>query len=329
MSDQLQASIIIPTYNRATELSICLQALAAIETTPATFEIIVIDNNSVDNTKDVFLRFAQAHPALCCCYVCETKPGVSHARNRGMAEARGEVLCFLDDDSPPEPGWLNALVEPFKDSQVGCTGGPSILDFHGQEIPPWLQGDLQGLLSGFTLPYVEPTPVSLWTELPLSCNMAIRRSLFADIGFFRTDLGRSGDQVLAAEDTEMIVRVHKAGWKVMYLPQAQVHHRVAPERLKKEYVYRIGRGLAQSHVLLTDDSRPHMIFRWFASDLWYTTRMFFWLVVAIVRRKEFWFDDYMRFWMVGLRLSLRAKWRLNEMRKQPRTIMHLIRRGPG
>ena len=152
MSDLLLASVIIPTYRRASYLSKCLSAVAALETDPETYEIIIIDNNSPDNTHEVFLEFVQANPGLQVRYLCEAEQGCSSARNRGVAEARGEILCFLDDDSPPASDWLDTLLEQFNDPQVGCAGGPSILDFQGQEIPLWLRGDLQGLLSGFALP---------------------------------------------------------------------------------------------------------------------------------------------------------------------------------
>jgi glycosyltransferase involved in cell wall biosynthesis len=307
MSSQLRASIIIATYKRADCLPKCLEALAALETDPTTFEIIVVDNNSPDNTRNISLEFAETHPALQVRYMLEKKQGASHARNRGVAEASGEIVCFVDDDSPPSPEWLNILLETFNDPHVGCAGGPSIPDYQGQEVPAWLRGDLQGLLSGYTLPYTKPAPVSRWDQLPLSCNMAIRRSLFADLGFLRTDLDRSGGQVLAAGDTEMADRINKAGWKVMYIPDAPVRHLVAPERLQKNHIYRIGRGLAASHVILTADPRPHKILRWFASDVWYATRMFFAFVFAIMRGKTLWFDDYMRFWMVAQRIPFRAK----------------------
>jgi GT2 family glycosyltransferase len=307
MSDILQASIIIPTYKRAAYLSKCLAAVAALQTDPATFEVIIVDNNSPDNTQDVSLKFAQAHPGLQVRYLYETEQGYTAANNRGVAEARSELLCFLDDDSPPETDWLNALLEPFKDPQVGCTGGPSILNYQGQEVPLWLRGTLAGMISGYVLPYAEPTPVSLWTELPLGCNMAIRRSVFADIGFFRTDLGKSGDNLRAGGETQLIERIYQAGWKIMYVPGAKVHHFVSPERLDVSYIYRRGRGLAETYVVLTADTRLSKVAGWFVSDLKHASHMFFWLMVALVKRKQLWFDDYMRFWIAAQRLPLRLK----------------------
>jgi glycosyltransferase involved in cell wall biosynthesis len=312
MSSQLQASVIIPTFNRAACLTTCLAALAAQTTDPATFEIIVVDNNSSDNTREATLEFARLHPTLCIRYVPEARQGLSYARNCGIAAARGQILCFLDDDAPPLPEWLAALKQGFLNPTVGCVGGPAILDYQGRERPPWLRADLQGLLGGYGLPYVEPTTVSEIPEFPFGCNVAFRRNIFDEVGFFRVDLDRSGNQLLAAGETELIGRVHRAGWKVMYLPQVQVRHLVVPERLEKKYIYEIGRGLARSHIVLTADPRPHMVLRWFASDAWYATRMLLRLLVAFVRRKELWFDDYMRLWMVAQRIPLRVHHIWNE-----------------
>lgn len=303
----LQATILIPTYNRACYLSRCLKALTVLNTDPRIFEIVVVDNNSTDKTRDVVSEFAKAHPGLGVRYVFEIKQGVSNARNHGLAEARGEIICFLDDDSPPEPDWLNNLLRVFSDASVGCAGGPSNLDFQGQTVPAWLEGDLQGLISGYGLPYEKPTALSQWQQYPLSCNLAIRKQALANLNAFRDDLGRIGNVKLTGGETDLINRIHKVGWKVMYLPDAQVRHLVPPERLQKSYLYKIGYGLAMSHIVLTADPQLHKILRWFASDSWYAMRRFFWLVIALVRRKTLWFDDYMRFWTVAMRIPLRIK----------------------
>jgi GT2 family glycosyltransferase len=303
----MQASIIIPTHNRAEILLLCLEAVSRLEADSSSFEVIIVDNLSTDHTKDACTAFADSHPNLTVRYIFEGTQGVSYARNRGVKDTRGEIICLLDDDSPPTPKWLDALLQPFSDPKVGCAGGPSVPDFQGQQVPDWLKGDLQGLLSGYGLPFKEPTPVSRWEHYPLSCNMAIRKKLFDELGYFRTDLDRTGNQALAAGDTEMADRIHKAGWKVMYVPDAPVNHFVPPGRLTKTHVYRIGRGLAESHIILTSERNPVRILRWFASDTWYALRMFYWFIFALAKRKSLWFDDYMRFWMVAIRIPLRMK----------------------
>ena len=301
------ATILIPTYKRAHYLIQTLTAVARLHTPTEIFEVVIVDNNSSDNTPEVVMAFAEAHPQLRIHYRFEPMQGVSYARNRGIAEAHGKIICLLDDDSPPEPGWLNAMLAAFADPTVGCTGGPAELDYQGQVQPPWLQGDLQGLLSGFSLPFSKPTPVFKWEHFPYSCNMAVRRQLFVELGPFRTDLDRTGSQALAAGDTEMGKRIYAAGWQVLYIPEAKVRHIVAPERLKIDHIYRISRGLAASHIILTDDPRPHRILRWFVSDLWYATRMLAGFVLAIAQRKKLWIDDYITFWTVALRIPYRTR----------------------
>jgi GT2 family glycosyltransferase len=311
MSRQLQASVIITTFNRADYLGRCLEAVAAQTADHAMFEVIVVDNNSKDNTKDVVMAFAQSYPTLRVRYLLETKQGTSHARNCGVRAACGEYLCFTEDDAVPSPQWLKTLIGAFTEAEVGCAGGPITLDYQRQDRPPHLRGDLQGLIGGFQLPYTEPAVVTTWTEFPWGGNMAFRRNVFNEVGLFRTDLGPSAKRRLTAEETELIARVYRSGWKIMYIPGARMNHFVSPERLEKSHLYRVGLGFASSHVVLTSDRRIHMIIRWFASDLWYATRMFFKFVLAVVQRKSLWFDDYMRFWIVAMRIPVRAEALLN------------------
>ena len=302
-----QASIIIATYNRAEYLSECLMGLASLITDPADYEIIIIDNKSTDHTKEVIKNFIEINPALNIHYLFEPTQGASLARNRGIQKAIGEILCFLDDDAVPFPDWLENILKGFTDPSIGCVGGPAILDYLGKEEPPWLHGDLKGLLSGYGLSYDQPTIIDEIAEYPFLCNMAIRKSVLDEVGLFRTDLGPSGNNLLVGEETELIGRIRQRGWKVLYLPNAVVRHLVSPNRLEKNYIYRSGLRLAVTHVCVTFDKRINMIVRWFASDLWYTIRTFFSLLVALLQRKPLWFDDYMRFWMVAKRIPLRVK----------------------
>jgi GT2 family glycosyltransferase len=136
--------------------------------------------------------------------------------------------------------------------------------------------------------------------------LAIRRSLFTQVGNFRSDLDRSGRRALAAGDTEMADRIKKAGWKILYAPDACVRHLISPERMTKAYIYKIGRGLAESHVILTGDAKPAGFLRRLSSDFLYALRMGIHLVSALLYRKTFWFDDYIRFWIVAIRIPLRV-----------------------
>jgi GT2 family glycosyltransferase len=307
MNDSLQATILIPTYNRADYLKKCLDAIAHLHADRRSFEVVVVDNNSTDKTREVVTDFANAHADIAVRYVLELEQGVSNARNRGVKESAGEVICLLDDDSPPDPEWLAQLMEQFDDPSVGVAGGPSILDFQGRAVPPWLKGDLKGLISGYGLPFTTPTQVTRWEQFPLSCNMGIRKKALNEVASFRGDLGRIGHVKLTGGETDLTNRIHKAGWKIMYVPGAKVMHLVSPERLEKSYIYKIGYGHAASHIILTSSAKPLMALRWLASDTWYATRRFFWFILSLLQRKPLWFDDYMRFWMIYKRIPLRIK----------------------
>lgn len=307
MAEVIKISVVITTYNRANYLQKCLAAIAAQKADPESFEIIIVDNNSQDQTKSVVLDFIESHPRLRIRYLIETKQGTSFARNCGVQNAQGEYVFFTEDDAAPFPDWIANLTEQLRDSNIVCAGGPIILDYQGQEKPLYLEGDLQGLIGAFQLSYPVPTFVSTWTEYPWGGNMAFRKSIFSEVGLFNSELGPLGKRRLTAEETELIDRISKSGGKIMYVPSARVQHFVPPERLQKSHLYRVGLGLASSHVYLTHDDRLYMKLRWYASDLWYATRMLFKLVIAFIQRKRLWFDDYMRFWMIAMRLPLRLE----------------------
>lgn len=303
----LQASIIIATYNRASYLALCLDGLAALNADKSGIEVIIIDNNSTDNTAEVIQEFIASHDEMRVRHILETQQGASRARNRGIREAQGEILCFLDDDTIATPTWFQNLVGGFVDPSVGCVGGPAILNFLGREVPPWLRGDLQWLLSGYQLRYNEPTEITKIAEYPYLCNMAIRREVLERVGLFQVDLGPNGNNLVVGEETELMGRIAKAGWKIVYLPDAQVAHLVSPERAEKRYIYRACMRLAVTHIYLTwDSSIPRVIGR-FLSDLWYTTRMLWGLLVALLRRDPLWFDKYIYFWMIAIRIPLRIE----------------------
>ena len=124
-------SIIICSHNRAADLADNLPKVQALDYPLDRYEIIVIDNASSDGTAAV----AAAAGVRC---VREERLGLSHARNRGIAESRGELIGFIDDDAWPEPEWLQRLDDLFADPAVGCAGG--------QVVPEW-GGKWQALMA--------------------------------------------------------------------------------------------------------------------------------------------------------------------------------------
>src|SRR5208283_4457645 len=108
----MRISVILCTYNRASILISALESIVA-QTLPESveWEVLVVDNNSCDQTREVVEDFCRRYPRRFR-YVFEPNQGLSHARNSGIREALGEVLAFMDDDVTVEPGWLDNLTAP-------------------------------------------------------------------------------------------------------------------------------------------------------------------------------------------------------------------------
>jgi GT2 family glycosyltransferase len=248
----LDATVLIATYNRAALLDETLTWLARMRASRAlTWDAIVIDNNSTDDTRAVVDRHIAIFPVRLR-YLFEGQQGRSSALNAGIAEAGGSVLAFTDDDVRVVPGWLDAAAEPLlgPDPSLAYTGGP-VRPIWGADPPAWLdltRGDLWGTIAiqnhgDAAFIYEEERKV------PLGANMAVRREVFARIGGFRADLGRSGGRLLLGQEVpELLLRARNAELRGMYVPEMQVHHHVPATRLTRRYFRRwwFGKGVSRA-----------------------------------------------------------------------------------
>jgi glycosyltransferase involved in cell wall biosynthesis len=144
-------SIVICTYNRAAVLADTLETLAA--AVPAylgPLEILVVNNASTDSTEEVVINFMRKQPSLTINVVYEKQPGLSFARNAGLVHARGDIICFIDDDVLVPAGWLQGLLQAFKfGDRIGCVAGRITLHWPDLPIPKWLDNKYRGVLSEF------------------------------------------------------------------------------------------------------------------------------------------------------------------------------------
>lgn len=229
----MKITVILCTYNRCGELANVLNSLAASTLRDSTeWEVLVVDNNSADQTRDVVSDFSSRFPGRFR-YVFEAQPGKSFALNTGIREAYGDVLAFVDDDVTVEPTWLQNLTAPLASSDWAATGGRT-LPSRSFPHPRWFGDDLLGVLCAhFDL---GDNPCELH-QAPYGANMAVRKAVFEEYGNFRTDLGPSPNNNIPRpnEDTEFGRRLMDAGERLAYVPSAVVHHPVLEERLKKEY----------------------------------------------------------------------------------------------
>ena len=226
-------SIIICTYNRADSLATTLESIHQVAV-PLNWEceVLLIDNNSTDTTKAVVTAFIK-NGFTSLRYIFEPQQGLSYARNAGMRAANGEIVVFTDDDVIVEGDWLVEIVKAFTEHDADCVGGKIKPVWPGKK-PMWLSKRNENILA--ILDYGDDLrEMGVGDEPLFGANFSFSKRILEKVGYFNTSLGRMGNKLYGSEDTEMFGRIFTAGGKVIYQPQAVVHHILAPHRLKKAY----------------------------------------------------------------------------------------------
>ena len=229
----MRISVVLCTYNRCHSLQQALASVAAsVVPQSVEWEILVVDNNSSDHTRETVEAFCSRYPGHFR-YLFEAQQGKSYALNAGIREARGDVLVFMDDDIRVDPHWLRNLTANLHNSEWAGAGGRILTEWTCSP-PRWLSPDSRHAAG----PLVAFNPKSEAGELnepPIGTNMAFRREMFEKYGGFRADLGPCPGSEIRGEDTEFGVRLLLAGERLRYEPSALVYHPVQQDRLKKEY----------------------------------------------------------------------------------------------
>jgi glycosyltransferase involved in cell wall biosynthesis len=227
------ATIAICTHNRAGLLAETLdnvlpQVLAGSDPAVKAVDVLVVDNNSTDDTAAVVEARRERYPSLR--YVFEPIPGLSPARNRAMKEALHDVVIFLDDDVEVAADWLRETLAAFTANNVAVAGGrvlPCRLD-----LPDWLPPDLKGIVSVLDPPNDEMVGCDL-----IGANIAVRLSVLGEQAFFDTRLGRKGRRLIGGEESDLLYRTRKAGLGVKFQRSSVVYHKIE-DKLNQEYVTR-------------------------------------------------------------------------------------------
>jgi len=256
-------SVILCTYNRCQSLAKVLESIAASKLPDSTeWEVLVIDNNSTDQTRDVAEGFCRRYPNHFR-YLFEAQQGKSHALNTGIRESHGEVLAFTDDDVTVEPTWLeNLTANLFGNEWVGAGG--RVFPEKGVVFPPWLALKGPYTMAGLLVILDRGSEACELVEAPFGANMAFRKSMFGKHGGFRTDLGPPPK--LRGEDTEFCLRLMKARERLRYEPSAIVYHEVPANRLKKRYFLSWWFGHGRVMMRLREKRPPkwHMPYEFFS-----------------------------------------------------------------
>ncbi|HWY60245.1 MAG TPA: glycosyltransferase [Terriglobales bacterium] len=229
----MRITVILCTYNRCQSLVRALDSVAVSRLPRSVeWEVLVVDNNSADQTRNVVEDFCRRYPGRFR-YLFEPQPGKSHALNSGILAARGDVLAFMDDDVIVEPMWLQNLTVPLHNGQWAGVGG-RISPQWTCSPPPWIPFKERYGLGPLVMFDLGPEAGPL-AEPPFGTNMAFRRTIFEKYSGFRRDLGPHPGSEIRGEDTEFGNRLLRAGEQLWYEPSAVVYHQVPPYRLRQQY----------------------------------------------------------------------------------------------
>jgi glycosyltransferase involved in cell wall biosynthesis len=255
-------SLIISTRDRARFLEPFLASLSGVVTRHP-WEIIIVDNGSQDETWSILTRFANQSDKNIT-LIREQKPGLSQARNAGVRAAKGNIICFTDDDCYPRPDLIDSVVEVFEDDGIGFMGGQILL--HDPEDDPVC-------ITTRTHQALFPAGSFIVTGDIQGACMAFRREVFADIGLFDTAFG-AGGPLKGAEDCEMVARACFAGWNGGFFTEPVIyhHHRRRGEGSAKiTWSYDYARGGFFAKLLLKYPGRRKLILQH-----WYWATPIFW-----------------------------------------------------
>lgn len=265
MVEQLDISVVVTTYNRCDLLSAAVKNLLSQEAAGLRYEVIIVDNNSTDETRQIVESFIRrGHSNLR--YVFEPRQGISHGRNAGVTSARAPIIAFTDDDVRVSKNWLASIKRAIDEhSEVDFVGGKILPDWP-HEPPSWLTRDhwwpLALLDRGDNAFYVNAAnPMVLPTA-----NAAFRRDVFSRVGLF-------SEEFSGREDAELILRLWREGRQGLYEPAITVTADVQPTRMTKGYhhrwnyttgrfnsMMRLGESMGRDGSLLDKQLNPRTIF---------------------------------------------------------------------
>lgn len=242
-------TVVICTYNsedrlRETIRAICASELQGVE------EIILVDNNSTDNTRQVFEELTKEIPVRSRA-ITETRQGLAYARARGVLTSISDVICFLDDDNAISTDWFSRIQVAFsRDDKIGAVGG-QILPPTNVALPAWFESVSANYAVGrqaINSQYVTRPRMLLW-----GAGLAVRRDLAAQFYSHLDDIvlvGRTGSKLLAGDDTELCYYVVSQGYELYYDEELILTHNFDPKRLTRNYVMKvnIGFGRARYHL---------------------------------------------------------------------------------
>ena len=233
-------SVIVPVHNRELTIQPLMESLQKLDYDKNKVEVIVVDGNSTDKTREIVKKYPVK-------LIVEKRKGLNRARNTGIKFSTGEIIAFTDSDCIVPPNWITKIVENFKDPKVSCVGG-SAKALDSDFVSQYADNSIVRLMPFFTK-REELEKVKPFFRHPAGCNMAFRRKVAEEVGYFDENIRYGFDEVEFAD------RVCKAGYKMVLDPEVVVWHKhrsTFKEFLKQNFQYGKGSGLVLKRKKLKD-----------------------------------------------------------------------------
>jgi len=233
-------TVVVPVRNRELTIQPLLDSLQKLDYDTNKVEVIVVDGNSTDKTQEIVKKYPVK-------LVVEKRKGLNLARNTGIKCAKGEIVAFTDSDCIVPPNWITKIVENFKDPQISCVGG-SAKALDNDFISQYADNSIVRLMPFFTK-REELKKVKPFFRHPAGCNMAFRRKVAEEVGYFDEHIQYGFDEVEFAD------RICRAGYKMVLDPDVLVWHKhrsTFREFLKQNFQYGKGSGLVLKRKRLKD-----------------------------------------------------------------------------
>ncbi|MDP5017015.1 glycosyltransferase [Anabaena sp. UHCC 0187] len=274
MNSCLDLTIAIPTYNGEHRLPELLERLRnQINTEHFSWAIVVVDNNSTDNTAKVVKSYQDNWQCPYPLYYCfEPQQGAAYARKKAIVEAKSELIGFLDDDNYPNSTWVSAAYNfSQQHPQAGAYGSQIHPNWEVEptenfyRIAPFLAITERG-----NLPLLYQAQKKI---LPPSAGLVIRRPAYLESVPSQTILtGRVSGNMITGEDIEMVSYIQKAGWEIWYNPDMELYHQIPKVRLTREYLIPFFQGIGISRyvtrmVNIKPIHKPFWLLAYLANDL--------------------------------------------------------------
>ena len=243
-------TLIICTYNREKYIGPLLDSIAKNDYPTTDYEIVLVDNNCTDNTHGVCEQFATTHPEIAFRYVTEPEQGLSAARNKGIKEAKGDIVIYVDDDALVDADYIRIYAEHFAASPETMAAGGPIEPLYETEEPKWMSPYTKALLTAW-MNYGDKVREYPNGRYPGGGNAAYRKEVFNKVGLFNTELGRKGSALLASEEKDIFDKMHALGMQVRYLPTPVLHHIIPQAKLEEDYFNRLTLQIGRSERMRT------------------------------------------------------------------------------